>query len=152
MPPRAPVTPLKVTPEGNSPNSPNVGVGKPVPVTVNEPAEPNINVVLFPLEIAGGWSTITVKLCVAFDPTPLLAVNVIEYAPAVPAAGVPVRIPVVALNVTPEGREPDSVVVGAGDPVVVTLKSPEELTTNVALLALRMDGAAEARISVSFVT
>ena len=43
----------KVTPLGR-PLVENVGAGKPVAVTVNEPAEPTVNVVLAALVIAGG--------------------------------------------------------------------------------------------------
>jgi hypothetical protein len=46
--------------------------------------------------------TVSVKLCVAFGLTPLLAVKVMGYVPAVPEAGVPLSTPVPALNVTPE--------------------------------------------------
>jgi hypothetical protein len=35
--------------------------------------------------------TVRVKLCVAGIPTPLVAVNVTGYGPALPAAGVPAR-------------------------------------------------------------
>ena len=67
-----------VTPEGRAPVSLNVGAGKPVPVTEKEPAVPTVNVVLFALVIAETWSTVRVKVCVALEPTPLLAVMVIE--------------------------------------------------------------------------
>jgi hypothetical protein len=64
--------------------------------------------------------------------------------PAVPTAGVPERIAVplgFGVNVTPLGKAPDSVRVGAGIPVVVTLKVPGLPTTNVVLEALVMAGA-----------
>ena len=51
MPLRTPA--LKVTPLGNVPDSPIVGTGNPVAVTVNDPAVPAVNVVLAPLVIAG---------------------------------------------------------------------------------------------------
>jgi hypothetical protein len=49
----------------------------PVAVTVNVPAVPTANVVLFALVIAAAVFTVRVKLCVASTPTPLDAVNVI---------------------------------------------------------------------------
>jgi hypothetical protein len=68
---------VKVTPLGKVPLSLKVGAGKPVSVTVNVPAAPTVKVVLFALVMAGFWLTVSVKLCVAFDPTPLAAVRVI---------------------------------------------------------------------------
>jgi hypothetical protein len=44
---------LKVTPLGRAPVSVKVGVGKPVAVTVNDPAVPTTNVVLLALVIFG---------------------------------------------------------------------------------------------------
>jgi hypothetical protein len=58
--------------------------------------------------------------------------------PVVFAAGVPANVPPV--NVTPLGRVPVSVTVGAGDPVAVTAKLPATPTVNVALLALENPG------------
>jgi len=77
VPPSTPVAALKVTPLGNAPDSLSVGLGKPVAVTVNEPAVPEVNVVLLALVIAGAWFTVSVKFCVALVPTPLLTVKVI---------------------------------------------------------------------------
>jgi hypothetical protein len=97
------------------------------------------NVVLFALVIAGPESTVNVKDCEAGVPTPLLAVNVKEYVPPVPAAGVPPSAPVpfpLSANVTPLGSAPVSVSAGEGDPVVVTKNSSTEPTSNVVLLAL----------------
>jgi hypothetical protein len=62
---------LKVTPDGNVPDSLRVGVGEPVAVTVKDPAVPTKNAVLFALVIAAVWFTVSVKLCVASEPTPL---------------------------------------------------------------------------------
>src|SRR5207245_7880099 len=114
-----PVLVLKVTPEGNVPASLKVGAGKPVAVTVKLPAVPTVNVVLLALVMAGAWFTVSVKLWVALLPTPLAAVNVMGYVPPVPAAGVPLSTPVVALNVTPLGKVPVSLKVGVGKPVAV---------------------------------
>ena len=54
----------------------SVGAGKPVAVTVKEPAAPTVNAALLALVMAGAWFTVSVKLCVALLPTPLLAVKV----------------------------------------------------------------------------
>ena len=48
-----------------------------------------------------------------------------------PAAGVPDSTPAVALRVTPLGRVPVSVKVGAGKPVAVTVKVPAVPTVKV---------------------
>jgi hypothetical protein len=53
---------LNVTPLGNAPVSVKVGTGGPVAVTVNEPAVPTLNVVLFALVIVGAWFTVRLKL------------------------------------------------------------------------------------------
>ena len=82
MPPvPAPGVPLstpavKLTPLGSVLVVLKVGTGKPVAVTVNVPARPTVNAVLVKLVMAGAWFTVSVKVCVAFAPTPLLAVKV----------------------------------------------------------------------------
>src|SRR5207245_3753352 len=91
---------------------------------------------------------------VALLPTPLAAVNVMGYVPPVPAAGVPLSTPVVALNVTPLGKVPVSLKVGVGKPVAVTVKLPAVPTVNVVLLALVMVGAwftVSVKLCVAFV-
>jgi hypothetical protein len=45
-----------------------------VVVTVKLPAALVVKVVLAALVMAGAWPTVSVKLCAAFVPTPLLAV------------------------------------------------------------------------------
>ena len=65
---------VSVIPVGRAPLSVNVGAGYPVAVTVKLPAVPAVNVVLLALVMAGAWPTVSVKLCTAFVPTPLLAV------------------------------------------------------------------------------
>jgi hypothetical protein len=77
VPLSTPVAALNVTPLGSVPLGLRVGAGKPVVVTVNDPAVPTLKVALFALVIAGAWFTVRVKLCTAFDPTPLAAVKVI---------------------------------------------------------------------------
>ena len=136
VPPRIPVPELNVTPVGKVPVSDRVGAGSPVAVTVKDPAAPTVNAVLFALATAAGWFTVKVKFCEASVPIPLCAVNAMGYVPDVPLAGVPLRIPVPGLNVTPEGNVPVSDRVGAGRPVAVTVNDPAEPTTNDELFAL----------------
>jgi len=65
--------------------------------------------------------------------------------PAVPEAGIPLRVPVplwLSTKVTPLGSAPISVRVGVGVPVVVTENVPAAPTVNVVLLALVIAGAA----------
>jgi hypothetical protein len=69
--------------------------------------------------------------------TPFDAVNVMGNVPL--ALGVPLRMP--AVNVTPPGSAPDSVILGAGDPVAVTVNEPATPSVKVVLLALVMTGA-----------
>ena len=67
------------------------------------------------------------KLCVKLLPTPLEAVIENWYVPFVPTAGVPPRVAVPlpwSVNVTPLGNAPDSVKVGVGAPVAVTVNAP----------------------------
>jgi hypothetical protein len=132
---------LNVTPAGNVPVSLNVGLGVPVAVTVNVPAVPTVKVVLFALVITGAVFTVSVKLCIKGEPTPFDAVNVMGYVPAVAAPGVPLRTPVDGVNVTPAGSVPDSLRLGVGKPVAVTVNVPAAPTENVALAALVMAGA-----------
>ena len=70
---------MNVTPEGNAPDSDSVGVGVPVAVTLNVPATPTVNEALGALVITGATvagTTVNVKLCVAFVPTPFCAVKI----------------------------------------------------------------------------
>jgi hypothetical protein len=53
----------------------NVGVGTPVAVGVKLPAVPTVKVVELALVMMGIWSTVRVKLWVAFGSTELLAVT-----------------------------------------------------------------------------
>lgn len=68
------------------------------------------------------------------------AVKVIGKVPVVPEPGVPESTPLVALKFTPEGRAPDSLSDGVGEPVAVTVNEPEVPTVNVVLFALLMAG------------
>jgi hypothetical protein len=113
-----------------------------VPVIVT--GVPTVPAVTDRLVIVGPWVTVSVKFCWAAVPMPLLAVKVRGYVPLVPAAGVPLSVPVplaLAANVTPLGSAPDSVREGAGVPVVVTVNVAATPTANVVLFALVIAGA-----------
>src|SRR6266849_1052371 len=131
-----------VTPLGKAPLSVMLGVGDPLVVTVNVPAAPTWNVAAFALVIVGGWPTVSVKLCVAFGVTPFCAVNVMTNVPV--AVGVPLSVPLplpLSRNVTPAGKAPLSVMLGVGNPVVVTLNVPAAPTWNEVAFALVIAGA-----------
>ena len=82
------------------------------------------------------------KVCVASEPKPLLAVMVrIAYVPTVPRAGVPASTPVAGVKVTADGSAPVRDRVGDGVPVAVTVKVPGKPTVKVVVLALAMFGA-----------
>jgi hypothetical protein len=104
-------------------------------VTLKLPAVPVTKVVLLALSMVGGWSTVSVKPCVALGLTPFCAVIIMLYVPPVPPPGVPLRTPAL-VNVTPVGRAPVSLNVGAGNPVAVTAKEPAVPTVKVVLFAL----------------
>jgi hypothetical protein len=68
---------LKVTPVGSEPEvTLKVGAGLPVPVTLNEPALPTVNVVALLDVIAGASLTVSVSETLAAEPTPLFALIV----------------------------------------------------------------------------
>jgi hypothetical protein len=139
VPDRIPVAALNVMPFGSVPLTFSVGAGVPVAVTANVAAMPAVNVALFALVIAGAESTVNVKLWLAFGATPFCAVIVIGYVP--PAVGVPDRIPVAALNVTPAGKAPLSLHVGEGAPIATAVNAPARPSVKVALFALVIAGA-----------
>src|SRR5580704_10474072 len=139
VPESTPVVALKVTPVGRAPDSLKVGAGVPVAVTVKVPAVPWVKVALLPEVMVGAAFTVRVKLWVAFGETPLVAVMVIGKLPL--WVGVPESTPA-AVNVTPVGRGPVSLKVGAGLPVAVTVKLPAVPWVKVALLPEVMVGGA----------
>src|SRR5229473_3384207 len=131
-----------VTPAGKAPLSVMLGVGDPLVVTVNVPAAPTWKVATFALVIVGGWPTVSVKLCVAFGLTPFCAVNVMANVPD--AVGVPLSVPVplpLSTKVRPAGKAPLSVMLGVGNPVVVTLNVPAAPTWNEVEFRLVIAGA-----------
>jgi hypothetical protein len=112
----------------------------------NEPLVPTVKVVLLELVNTGALFTFKVKLCVPLVPTPLLAVSMMLNGLLldVPAAGVPLRVPVpspLSTNVTPLGKAPDSESDGLGKPEVITVNDPEAPSVKVALLTLVIAGA-----------
>ena len=86
------------------------------------------------------FATVSVKDSEALGNTPLLTPKVSGNVP--PCVGVPDRMPVEVLNVTPVGRVPTSEYVKvAGVPVAVTENEPGALTVKLVALALVMSGA-----------
>ena len=119
---------VNVTPVGSAPVSDNVHVGIPVDVTVRSRC---------PADGKGcrgqglvnwhAWLTVRVKVWVAAEPKPFVAVIVNGYVPPVPAAGVPESVAVpspLSVNVTPVGSAPVSDNAHVGGPVDVTVKAP----------------------------
>src|SRR5262252_2289487 len=122
-----------------------VGGGKPVIVTWNVvPGVFSVNVAVFALVIAGGVVTRTVKLCVAFGSTPLVAVSVTGKEPN--CVGVPDNSPADD-SVSPGGSVPAvTLTVGAGNPVIVTWNVvPGVFSLKVAVFALVIAGGALTR-------
>ena len=118
-----------------------VGAGYPPAAAVKVALVPTQTACVTGLVVTTGASlTVSVKSCDAGDPTPFVAVKVIEYVPPLPAAGVPPSTN--PLNVTPFGSGPLSTIVGAGKPVAMTGKPPFVPTVNVVLFALVIAGAA----------
>ena len=105
-----------------------------------------MNVVAAALVIAGAWSTVSVKLCVASGEVPFDAVIVKGYVPPLPLAAVPASVAVpspLSVKVTPLGSEPAGIdkEASVGTPVVVTVKVPGLPTTKVVEAALVIIGA-----------
>ena len=73
------------------------------------------------------WLTVRVKVWVASEPTPFVAVIVTGYGPPELAAGVPESVAVpspLSVNMTPDGSAPVSDNPHVGVPVDVTVKVP----------------------------
>jgi hypothetical protein len=128
---------VKVTPEGRLPVSLIAAVGLADVFTVKLPALPTSNVVPDPDVIVGASGpllTVSVKVCEASVPTPLVAVIVSGYVPSVPSAAEPESVAVpfpLSTNETPVGSGPLSEMADVGYPVVVTLKLSELPVENV---------------------
>src|SRR3954469_1798876 len=119
-----------------------VGAGKPEAAAMKLTEAPAFTVWFDGLVVtAGAWLTVTVSVWVPFGLIPLDAVRLSEYAPPVPAAGVPARVAVplpLSVKLRPVGRVPVLVMVGVGYAVdvVVTVKLPGVPTVKVVLDAL----------------
>ena len=102
VPVSTPVVVFRVRPLGKVPTvTLKVGAGKPVAVTVKAgPAVPTVKVALATLVMAGAWPTVSVKVCVAFVPTPLLPTMLKLKMPL--CSGVPLSEPAL-VSVTPVG-------------------------------------------------
>src|SRR5277367_1025568 len=76
------------------------------------------------LSLKGKATVVSVKVCVALVPMPLAAVKCSVKVVVVTGPGVPLRMPVAGLNVTPAGRVSPgaSLRVAAGLPLAVTVK------------------------------
>src|SRR5579862_5216871 len=127
---------VKVTPKGKKPVSVKAGIGSPEVVTVNVPGEPTVKVVAGELVKLKALLTAKVKVWMAFVLLPLFAQIVNPYSPAVPAAGVPLRVAVpfpLSVKETPFGSVPVSVREDAGLPIEVTVKEPESCSVKFVL-------------------
>jgi hypothetical protein len=111
-----------------------------VAVAVKDLAAPTLNEAVGPLVMAGAWLTVSVKFWVAFGVTPLVALMVMGYVPPVLAAGMPLSTPA-EVKVTPAGRVPVALKVGAGNPLAVAVNDPAAPTVKVVLAPLVMAGA-----------
>ena len=116
------------------------GAKKPVPVSVTIGLVASTALVgLMAVSVGTGLLTVSVKLCVAFAPTPFWAVIVMANVPL--AVAVPLSTPA-AVSVTPEGRVLGGTEnVGAGKPVAVIVNVPAVPAVKVVLAALVIAGA-----------
>ena len=105
--------PVRLKPLGRVPVvTLKVGNGKPVPVTVKAgPAVPTVKVALAALVMVGAWPTVSVKVCVALVPTPLLATMLRLKVPL--CSGVPLSEPAL-VSVTPVGSVLEVLKLAAG--------------------------------------
>ena len=113
--------PVNVTPAGRAPDSTIVGAGNPVALGVNEWLKPFVKIALAGEVMTGAEPTVSVKDWVTGVPIPFDAVTVIGKTPF--WVDVPESTPV-EVRVTPVGRVPVSLSVGAGVPVAVTVNEP----------------------------
>ena len=108
-----------VTPVGSEPEvALKLGEGVPVPVTLNKPALPTVNVAALPDVIAAASLTEMETVRLLADPMPFTAARVTGYVPPVPLAGVPAMLPFEVLKPRPLGRLPSRLSAGAGKPTI----------------------------------
>src|ERR687890_726085 len=95
-----------------------VGFGKPEAAAMKLTEAPESTVWSAGLVVtAGAWFTVTVSVWVPFGLIPLVAVRLSEYAPPLPAVGLPDRVAVplpLLTNVMPGGTVPVALIAGAG--------------------------------------
>src|SRR5262245_15205343 len=132
---------VKLTPDGSA--SPLrvivVATGTALVVIAKLPTSPTLNVVLFGLVKVPLSLIVSVKLCDAGDPTPLVAVNVSGNDPREPLAGVPLSVAVplpLSVNLISVGSTPLCVSVAVGVPVLMTVNDPATPAVKVTLAAL----------------
>src|SRR5262249_41863656 len=125
-----------------------VTAGTAAVVIVKVPATPIVNAVDGALVKSGVPVTLlaidSVKFCVAGVPTPLFAMIVSGYDPALPGCGVPDNGAVpspLSLKSTPAGSAPIGEIATIGVPVVVIVNVPRTPITNVVVFALVIVGA-----------
>lgn len=117
----------KVRPAGIAPTSVIVGVGSPVAVTANAPVvEPRVKKAALPVVIFGAAAATTVMVSARVAVLPDALVAKMLTAGRVPAVAVVepvmVAVPLTGLEKSsPAGNAPVSVMVAAGNPVVVTV-------------------------------
>jgi hypothetical protein len=105
------------------------GIGLQLVDTVKVNGVPAVAVAELALMIEGlanaGRVTTRLKVCVAGDPTPLLALSWSGYVPAVPQTGVPPNVAVpspLSVKDIPVGNDDDVEMVGVGGPLAVVTK------------------------------
>lgn len=115
---------VKDRPLGSGPDSARAGGGYPVAWMVHLSLAPSLALITGIFPMAGALVMVRVKVWVAV-PLAFLAFRISGYAPAAVFAGVPEIVAVpspLPVNLTPEGSRPVLVIVGAGEPEVVTVK------------------------------
>lgn len=134
---------VKDVPLGSGPDSARAGSGYPMARIVRCSAAPTWTLVVRIFLMAGALVTVRVSAWVAV-PFLFLAVRVSGYTPAAAFTGVPEIVAVpspLSANFTPLGSAPILVILGAGSPVVVTVKVNATLKVAVALEPLVKTGA-----------
>ena len=128
---------VKVTPVGRGPVSPKVGVGVPVAVTVKVPAMPSLKVVASAEVIVGADAYGQGEALGGVGEDPVAGGEGDREGAGRPSG---CRVSEPPVKVTPVGRGPVSVMVGAGKPVAVGVKELAAPSVKVALLAEVNDG------------
>jgi len=142
---------VNATPVGKVPVSDSVATGVPVDVTEKVNFVPTVteaDAALVIFGATGAGATVIVNCCVAV-PLAFFAVRVSDEVPTVVGMPEMVAVPFpLFVKVTPLGRVPDSVMVAAGEPVVVTEKVNAVPTVPVAEVELVKLGATGGAVTV----